>query len=170
MSVLAMNRVHIVGRKNSGKTTLIVELVECLSRQGYRIGTIKHTHHHHELDTPGKDSHRHREAGSVAVGILSPGMTAVFRPTTASPAASDRYAAMVTAFSDCQLVLVEGDQLAAAPKVEVWRAATSPQPMAREDDSIVALVTDDPIDISVPVWSRADVAAIAGHLLQLPGE
>ncbi len=55
-------RIHIVGRKNSGKTTLIVELVSHLTNLDYRVGTIKHTHHHHELDTPGKDSFRHCEA------------------------------------------------------------------------------------------------------------
>ena len=75
-----MKRIHIVGRKNSGKTTLVADLVAHLTANGHRVGTIKHTHHQHELDTPGKDSHRHREAGAAVVGILCPGMTAVFRP------------------------------------------------------------------------------------------
>ena len=59
-----MKRVHILGRKNHGKTTLVVELVEYLTARGMHVGTIKHTHHAHELDTPGKDSHRHGEAGA----------------------------------------------------------------------------------------------------------
>ena len=73
-------RIHIVGRRNSGKTTLVCELVAALTKRGYRVATIKHTHHHHELDTPGKDSWHHREAGAAAVGILSPRMTAMFFP------------------------------------------------------------------------------------------
>ena len=59
-----MRRIHIIGRKNSGKTTLVVELVQQLSAMGKRVATIKHTHHRHELDVPGKDSYRHREAGA----------------------------------------------------------------------------------------------------------
>jgi len=79
-----MRRLHIVGRKNSGKTTFIVELVRYFTSSGLRIGTIKHTHHQHELDTPGKDSHRHREAGAQVVGILSRAMSAVFLPLSTS--------------------------------------------------------------------------------------
>ena len=67
------SRSHFIGRKKcSGKTTLVTELVEQLSQRGYRVATVKHTHHHHELGTPGKDSHRHREAGAVAVGNAMP--------------------------------------------------------------------------------------------------
>lgn len=156
---------HIVGRKNSGKTTLIVELVTHLTARGFRVGTIKHTHHHHELDTPGKDSHRHREAGAAAVGILSPGMSAVFRPTSNGEAPNDRYADLAPLFSDCELVLVEGNLQTTAPKIEVWRAAAGQHPIAREDDSITALVTDDPLDIAISVWRRSDIAAIAEQLL-----
>ena len=87
-----MKRLHIVGRKNSGKTTLIVDLVQLLTKNGCRVGTIKHTHHHHELDTPGKDSHRHREAGAELVGVVSRSMTAVFRPRPAGTSGnSSRY-------------------------------------------------------------------------------
>jgi|GEM_PF-195703 len=76
-----MHRIHIIGRKNSGKTTLVVDLVRHFRALGYRVGTIKHTHHQHELDTPGKDSYRHRQAGAMAVGIVAPTMNAVFWPT-----------------------------------------------------------------------------------------
>lgn len=160
-----MKRIHIVGRKNSGKTTLIAELVAHLTARGCRVGTIKHTHHHHELDTPGKDSHRHREAGAEVVGILSPGMSAVFRPATGDSDRAERYADMAPLFSDCDLVLVEGDLQTTATKVEVWRAATAPQPIAREVESIIAVVTDDPIEIGIPIWRRSDIATLAERLL-----
>jgi len=75
-----MKRFHIVGRKNSGKTTLVADLVTQLATRGLRVATIKHTHHRHELDTPGKDSWQHRHAGAAVVGILSRGLTAVFIP------------------------------------------------------------------------------------------
>lgn len=164
---MAVPRIHIVGRQNSGKTTLIVELVEHLSGLGYGVGTIKHTHHRHELDTPGKDSYRHRNAGAVAVGILSRGMSAVFRPIRDTDAPADRYAWLQRMFSDCDLLLVEGDSQTDGVKVEVWRAAASQEPLATEDASILAVVTDDPIAAAVPVWSRSNVPALARRLLRL---
>ena len=163
-----MKRVHIVGRKNSGKTTLVVDLVRHLTASGYRVGTIKHTHHHHELDTPGKDSHRHREAGAAAVGILSRGMTAVFRPTSdATQEASDRYDQLAPMFADCDLVLVEGNLQTTGFKVEVWRAAVTEAPIACSDPSISAVITDDAVELQVPAWSRADVGRLAQLLLDV---
>jgi molybdopterin-guanine dinucleotide biosynthesis protein MobB len=162
-----VQRVHVIGRKNSGKTTLIVELVQILTVRGCRIATIKHTHHHHELDTPGKDSHRHRTAGAAAVGILSPGMNAVFWPPKPNQDGTGRYEEISAAFRECDLVLVEGDTQATAPKVEVWRAAAGAPPFAVEDASIFALITDDAIDFRIRVWKRSDVAALADHLLEL---
>ena len=163
-----MKRIHIVGRKNSGKTTLMVELVKHLSEHGYRVGTIKHTHHHHELDTPGKDSHRHREAGSAVVGIVSPGMTAVFEPAD-STATRDvsRYDKLAPMFNDCDLVLVEGDLQADAPRVEVWRAGSSKSPIGKEDPSIVAVISDDSVDVMMPRWKRSEISVIANGLLRL---
>jgi molybdopterin-guanine dinucleotide biosynthesis protein MobB len=163
-----LKRVHIVGRKNSGKTTLIVDLVQHLTANGYRVGTIKHTHHHHELDTPGKDSHRHREAGAAVVGILSPGMTAVFRPTDrAGNDTTDRYDELAPMFADCDLVLVEGNLQTTAFKVEVWRAAVTEQPIAAQDSSIAAVITDDAVRVAVPTWSRADISIVARCLLEV---
>jgi len=166
-SVRVPPRIHIIGRKNSGKTTLMVELVEHLSSLGCRVGTIKHTHHHHELDTPGKDSHQHRQAGAVAVGILSPGMSAVFRPQVSREPASARYEWLARMFSDCDLVLVEGDCQTTAPKVEVWRASVGSEPMATRDPSILAVVTDDPMAMPVAVWPRSDVSSLAHRIREL---
>ena len=61
-----MKRVHVIGGKNHGKTTLIMDLIRELTARGLQVGTIKHTHHKHELDIPGKDSYRHRESGASA--------------------------------------------------------------------------------------------------------
>jgi molybdopterin-guanine dinucleotide biosynthesis protein B len=162
-----MHRVHIVGRKNSGKTTLVVELVTHLVSRGLRIGTIKHTHHRHELDTPGKDSFRHREAGAAAVGILSPGMSAVFLPANSTEGDERRYREMAGMFGDCDLVVVEGDLMTEAPKIEVWRAALGVPPYATEHHSIRAVVSDDVVNLSVPVWPRSDLAMVADRVLEI---
>ena len=159
------NRIHIIGRKNSGKTTLIVELVQELTARDLRVGTIKHTHHHHELDTPGKDSHRHRTAGAAMVGIMAPGMNAIFWPETDNQ--GDRYQRMLAMYAGCDIVLVEGHATGPGRKVEVWRAATGTEPIAQCDDTVVAIISDDALEAAVPVWSRSDVAALASRILEL---
>lgn len=161
-----MRRIHIVGCKNHGKTQLVVELVQEFTRRGLRVGTIKHTHHLHELDTPGKDSHRHRMAGAAAVGILSPAMKAVFIPGTASDETGDRYAVMAPLFAGCDLVIAEGDSQTQAFKIEVWRAAMNSAPLAAVDGTIRAVVTDDPLDVSIPILRRADVPQLACWILE----
>lgn len=165
-----MKRVHILGRKNHGKTTLVVELVEHLTARGLRVGTIKHTHHAHELDAPGKDSHRHRTAGSSVVGILSPKMNAIFwapDEREANRADADRYAAFAPHFASCDVVIVEGDTLARGLKVEVWRQAIGGDPLAAADPAIAAVVTDDPLPIAKTAWPRSDVSTVADRVLDL---
>jgi molybdopterin-guanine dinucleotide biosynthesis protein MobB len=167
-----MTRLHIIGRKNHGKTRLVMELVRELTGRGLRIGTIKHTHHEHELDTPGKDSHDHRVAGAAVVGVLSPGLSAVFVPQDANDADAQThvYEQLMPLFESCDLVLVEGDSEAQAPKIEVWRAGAGPSPLAQDDPSVLAIVTDDPIELPVTLLSRADVATLADWILrEIPG-
>lgn len=161
------NRVHVVGRRNSGKTTLIVDLVRHLTALGYAVGTVKHTSHRHELDTPGKDSHRHREAGAAAVGIISANLDVVFLPARPAGPRPDPYARMAALFEGCDLVLVEGDARAAALKVEVWRPGCDGPPLAVEDPAIRAVISDNPVPVGVPVWRRQDLPELACQLLRL---
>lgn len=161
-------RIHIVGRKNSGKTTLVCDLVAELTRRGLRVATIKHTHHRHELDTPGKDSHKHRESGAAAVGILTPQMTAAFIPMDREEMGSHRYAAFESIFSNFDLILVEGDLQATAPRIEVWRSVVSEQPYAATDSAILAVVTDEhPEGIQCATWPRSNPVQIAERILQI---
>ena len=170
-----MKRIHILGRKNHGKTTLLVELVEHLTARGFRVGTIKHTHHAHELDTPGKDSHRHRAAGASVSAILSRSLNAVFWPpyeqrmNDDDSAVVDRYTEFEPHFTDCDLVLVEGDTTCRGTKIEVWRQTVGSEPMALSDPQIRAVVTDDPLDVTVPCVLRSDIRAIAATVLALAG-
>jgi molybdopterin-guanine dinucleotide biosynthesis protein MobB len=161
-----LKRLHVIGGKNHGKTSLIVELVWEFSRRGITVGTIKHTHHQHELDVPGKDFYRHREAGAKMVGILSPSMTAMFLPTGDSSAtAEERYSVFAPMFARCRLVLVEGDSQTTAPKIEVWRNELGTPPLAMHDKSIMAVVTDDACMFSVTVHPRSDVEGLANWIL-----
>ena len=161
-------RVHIVGRKNSGKTTLVCELVREFTSRGIRVATVKHTHHHHELDTPGKDSHLHREAGAAAVGILSPQMTAMFIPSDRQLRGERRYEQFESLFADCSLILVEGDLNSAAPRIEVWRSVVSEEPYSAKDFAISAVISDDFVGgLSCPLWPRNSIKNVADKILEL---
>jgi len=170
-----MKRIHVVGRKNHGKTQLVVDLVQEFRRRGLIVGTIKHTHHRHELDTPGKDSHRHWTAGAAPVGIVSPTMNAIFLPAgdvssdDDASSGEDRYAAMAPLFSGCALVVVEGDSHTSAPKIEVWRAMHRTAPLCGEDSSILAVVTDDSPPVTTTILPRTDVPRLAEWLLERQG-
>jgi molybdopterin-guanine dinucleotide biosynthesis protein MobB len=162
-----MTRFHIVGGKNHGKTRLTVDLVQEFTGRGLRVGTIKHTHHWHELDTPGKDSHQHRLAGAAVVGIVSPAICAIYSPTPTLDAGAsiDPYERIWPMFDACDLVIVEGDSQAVAPKVEVWRACRGTSPLCQRDAGILAVVTDDTIHVRVPVLPRSDVPALASWVV-----
>ena len=157
-----MKGVHIVGRKNHGKTLLIRELIPALMEQGLRVATFKHCGHAHDIDQPGKDSYLHRQAGAMAVAVATPETVALFRPGKPDGAL---YAEFDTWFAGADLVLVEGHADGPGPKIEVWRAAVGGQPLARERDDIIGVVTNDSIDTPLPCWPREDVAALAREVI-----
>ncbi len=159
-----MKRVHIVGGKNHGKTTLIVELVELYRKRGIAVGTIKHTHHAHELDTPGKDSFLHRQAGAEPTAILSKETTAVYLTASES---EQEYARLTPLYADCSLVLVEGHLDAQAPKIEVWRKEMGTEPVFTRFAGILAVVSDDPVEGAPAVWRRSQLESLADRILQL---
>ena len=160
-----MKRVHIVGRRNHGKTTLVVDLVQEFYRRGIRVGTIKHSRHVHELDTPGKDSYRHRAAGSQPAAIITGDSVGV----VLSRDGRCEYERLEPLFSECQIVLVEGNIDTVGVKVEVWRAEISDSCLAAERSDIAAVVSDTRPDVAVPVWSRRDIARLADEIWKLGG-
>lgn len=158
-----MNRIHIVGRKNHGKTTLIVELLHELRTRGVPVGSIKHSSHTHELDTPGKDSHRHRQAGAEPASIVTPTSIGVFLPRPATSV----YDLLEPLYADCDLVIVEGNIDAVGTKIEVWRAAMGTPCLAADHADIRAVISDDQPPVSIPTWPRGDVVRIVDRMLAL---
>ncbi len=160
-----MTRVHILGRKNHGKTTLVRELVRELVGRGLKVRAIKHTSHDHELDKPGSDSCVLRQAGASPSTIVAGELMATFVPLDAS---SDYTRDLAHVYAECDLVLVEGDRnRRGGIKIEAWRAAVGGPCLADEYDDVVAVVSDDEPETDLPVWPRGDVAALAERILAL---
>lgn len=159
-----MKRLHIVGRKGHGKTLLIRELIPALMEQGLRVATFKHCGHVHDLDRPGKDSYLHRQAGAVAVAVATPDTVALFRPAAPDDTV---YAEFGSWFRGADLVLVEGHVDGPGPKVEVWRARLGGPPLADGRHDIAGVVSDDPVDVPLPCWPRADVAVLARRVTEI---
>ena len=151
--------VSIVGRSESGKTTLIELLIPELKRRGYRIGTIKHTHHALEVDQAGKDSSRHRAAGAHTVILASSGQIAMIKSTP-----SDSVADLIHYFNDVDLLITEGYKRENTSKIEVLRAAVHTELLCRSDPGLIAVATDADIVVHVPVFHLDDPGPIAGFI------
>ena len=137
------NRIHIIGRKNSGKTTLISKMLQELTSRGLRVGTIKHTSHRHDPEPEGKDSRRHREMGANPSAIISDDLVGIIRKKRAG---EQVYHSLASEFSECDLVLVEGDHSAEARKIEVWRRDTGEELLALQTPGVEVIVSDDKIE------------------------
>jgi molybdopterin-guanine dinucleotide biosynthesis adapter protein len=148
-----MRVVAIVGRQGSGKTTLIEQLIRSALGRGLTVSTIKHTHHHEiELDTPGKDSYRHRVAGASEVIVTS---DSGWARIAASPVPASLQI-LLGQLRPVDLVLVEGfKQLEWLRRVEVFRGAGRP------------LVQDDPGIAAVAVPAGVSVVGYRGTTLPL---
>lgn len=131
----------IAGYSGSGKTTLIERVLPLLSARGLRVAVIKHTHHDFDIDQPGKDSWRARQAGAAAVLLSSDHRTALLIEHRDAPLT---LANLVALLPPCDLVLVEGYKREAIPKLEVHRAATGKPWLFLQDPHIVAVATDTP--------------------------
>lgn len=147
--------ITIVGHSNSGKTTLIEKLIPELKRRGYRVGTIKHTHHGFSMDQKGKDTYRHRAAGADAVLAASPGQIALVKSMPEINIDS-----LLPYFQDMDLVLVEGFKQENKPKIEVFRSQINQSQLFPDDDLLVAVVTDSLYSARVPVFQFEDIEAI----------
>ena len=149
----------IAGRSQTGKTTLIEKLIPTLKERGYRIGTIKHSHHIFEMDKTGKDSWRHKDAGAETVIIASPGKIAMVKNDHEGSLDS-----LVDYFRDMDLVITEGYKGEKKPKIEVVRAARHQEALLAEDPNLIAIVTDINMSVNVPVFGMEDIVQLADFI------
>ena len=153
----------IAGWSGSGKTTLLEKILPHLTARGLKVSVIKHAHHGFDIDRPGKDSYRHREAGASEVLLSCGDRWALMheRRNEAEPTLKE----LLAHLSPCDLVLIEGFKQEPLPKIEVYRAANGKPPLFPERPDIVAVASNDAPDTTLPVLPINDAEAIAAFLL-----
>jgi len=150
--------VSFVGKKKSGKTTVLAGVIGELARRGRRIAVFKHDVHGFDVDIPGTDSYRLREAGAVVAGISSPQMYVLVHKPDAEPGLEELIARVGV---PVDLVITEGFKREAAPKIEISRRERSATRICEEDE-LVGMATDQPFaDLSVPQLALDDFAGLA---------
>ena len=153
----------IAGLKNSGKTTLVVELVQEFCLRGLRVGTVKHAHHDFDIDHPGKDSYQHRQAGAEEVIVASAKRWAHIRELESEPEPS--LAELISQLGSLDIVLVEGYKRGDHPKLALHRTGIERLDIAA-DPNVVAVVADHADFVErVPALMRNDIGAIAEFIL-----
>jgi molybdopterin-guanine dinucleotide biosynthesis adapter protein len=162
----------IISKKNSGKTTLIEKLIPELNHRNYRVGTVKHDTHGFEIDHEGKDTWRHKQSGARTVAISSPWKLSLIKDVDREISLDE---IAETYFGDMDLVLTEGYKRAAKPQIEVFRSAAHRSPLHVKGDagSLIAVMSDVPIDLGVPSFDIDDIAALADfieHRFLSPGD
>jgi molybdopterin-guanine dinucleotide biosynthesis protein B len=166
-----MNVVVFCGRSGVGKTTLMVGVLRSLRARGLRVSVIKHAHMGFDIDRPGKDSWRHREAGAFEVLVASGQRLAKLREFEVQGQPSIHR--LIAELHPCDWVLAEGFKHADVPKIEVWRAPQGEPPLYPDDPRVVAIATDDrsalPVATGLPLFDMAAPAVLASFLADTAG-
>lgn len=158
----------VVGWKNSGKTTLMERLVGEIVGRGFSVSAVKHAHHAFDVDQPGKDSWRHRQAGAREVLVCSGARWALMSELRgmSEPPLEE----LLAKLEPVDLVLIEGYKRDRHPKVEAHRAVTGNPLIAAEDETVRAVASDVALDeLGLPCFDLDDVAAVADFILAETG-
>ena len=160
-----MNVFGFAGWSGSGKTTLVEKLIPEFTARGLRVSVIKHAHHGFDLDKPGKDSWRHREAGATQVLMLSNDRWVLMHELRGAP--EPTLEEQLRLLEPCDLVLIEGYKSAAVPKIEIHRPSHAKPPLWPENPHVVAVATDADTDLDCPLRRLPlnDPAAVADFIL-----
>ncbi|MGQ0667733.1 MAG: molybdopterin-guanine dinucleotide biosynthesis protein B [Nitrospiraceae bacterium] len=154
--------VCFVGRSSSGKTTFIERVIPELVRAGYKVATIKHAGHGFDLDTEGKDSWRHKQAGASSVVILSKGSLAMFADVSDQMNVEQVRDRFLDGTYD--LIIAEGWKNEGYPKIVIVREQVGEISISPE--GLLAVVSDKPVDLNVPVFGLNDMPAVAALIMK----
>ncbi len=154
--------ISLVGSSGAGKTTLLEKLIPELIRLGFKVGTIKHDVHGFEMDKPGKDSWRHKQAGAAVSIISSPSQIGMVKDVDHDHHPDE----LSSLLSGVDIILTEGYKQKGRAKVEVFRPdGREQEPLCMNDERLIALVSDLDIDLGVPRFPLNDIEGLAGFLI-----
>ncbi|HJV47900.1 MAG TPA: molybdopterin-guanine dinucleotide biosynthesis protein B [Geothrix sp.] len=163
-----MRVMGIVGWSGSGKTSLLVELLPILCDLGLKVSTMKHAHHRFDVDKPGKDSFRHREAGASEVLVVTSSRWVLMHESREEPEPSIE--ALIERMTPVDLLLIEGFKTHHHPKLEIHRESEGKPLLYPEDPEIVAVASDTLVPgLEIPRLDLNDPAAIAQFILRHTG-
>ncbi len=149
--------ISVVGKSHSGKTTLLESLIGELKQRGHKVAIVKHSHHANDIDTASKDTWRFTKAGSEISAINSLDHLAIYRRTDHH---FDPQEISDFVLWDYDIILTEGFKGSSYPKIEVHRTEQGKE-LLTEPQQLLAVVTDEPLDVKVPQFSRDDLNGIA---------
>lgn len=152
----------IVGKSNSGKTTLICGLLPELKRRNIKVATIKHDVHGFDFDKPGKDTWKHAQAGADTVVISSPWKMAMIQKVEEELTLDQ----VIAKIEGVDLILIEGFKGNPKRKVEIFRSTVHKEPLCTKDDNLLAFVSDIRPDFDVPVYATEDYAGLADLIIE----
>jgi len=155
--------VSIVGTSHSGKTTLIEKLVAELTRRGFRVATVKHSHHGFDIDHQGKDTWRHKQAGAVATVAASPGRIVLIQDTAKD---HDLGEIRDLYIHDADILLAEGYKQNPHPKIEVCRTELMRDRLCGPEDHLIAVAGDKPVSSTAPWFDWDDAAGLADLIVE----
>ncbi|BDU78786.1 molybdopterin-guanine dinucleotide biosynthesis protein B [Mesoterricola sediminis] len=159
-----MRIMGIVGWSGSGKTSLVTALLPVLRRRGLQVSTMKHTHHRFDLDTEGKDSWKHREAGASEVLVVAAHRWVLMHENREAPEPSIE--SLIERMTPVDLLLIEGFKTHPHPKIEVHRRSEGKPLLVGGDPHIVAVASDEALpDLPVPRLDLDDPEAVADFIL-----
>jgi molybdopterin-guanine dinucleotide biosynthesis protein MobB len=161
---MTVKAISFVAKSGTGKTTLLEKVIPVLKGRGYRVGALKHDAHRFDIDHPGKDSHRLTAAGADSMVISSPEKLALVRMHAEAPGIEE---ILATYFSDMDIVLTEGFRMSNLPKIELHRRERSETLLCRgdaHDPSLVAVASDEPLQLDVPILDINDAVAVADFI------
>lgn len=158
----------LAGWSGSGKTTLMTALIPEFVARGLAVSTIKHAHHGFDVDQPGKDSWRHREAGAREVMVVSSRRWALMHELRDEP--EPDLDELLPRITPVDLLLVEGFKRHPHPKIEVHRPSLGKPPLYPDDPFVVAVASDEDLPrLPLPFLPLGDPAMIADFILCYDG-
>ncbi len=154
--------IGFTGYSNSGKTTVISNLIRIFSQRGLKVAAIKHAAHGYDIDTPGKDSWQHYEAGAARVIVMGPESITTHKRITTRPPLQE----ILETITDIDLVLVEGFKQEVNPRILVYRAGNYDE-SSYPPGSYKAVISDSKLPMEIPQFGFDELELVADYILDL---